>query len=408
MSKCTKHSFRFFRYIITKENVAAWIAAIAAIHVFKNIVAIIKEAYKMIIEGYDVKASSHRTFVSIQSTAMSAKRKLRTAPNTAADGEISEEDSIVISDHAKQMYKRKKDEGIALSGRKDTPAPENETKSDPQTPQNPAELKLRLLEMMLELLTGKKTRLKMQTATVDEEDLQNYSQLNSDRTSNIDMSQNGDGWELEHSYLESERISYQAQGIIQTRDDRTINVDMSMYMSNEFVSYMNITTEPSKAVDPLIINYGGTAASLLDEKFDFDLTVDAKPGKSSILGEGTEFLSVDQNGDGTTSSVSEFFGPSTENNFNGLRPYDNDQNGWIDEADDIFSDLLVLSRDKDGNDQVFTLEELGIGAIYLGDIDTQFSFKDGNNKATEVMRSSSFFLTGSGYAGTVSHVDLVI
>jgi len=105
---------------------------------------------------------------------------------------------------------------------------------------------------------------------------------------------------------------------------------------------------------------------------------------------------------------SELFGPSTGCGFSELRKYDTDGNGWIDENDGIFDKLIVWSRDKDGKDILYTLRELGIGAIFLGDISTDFAFKNESNETLGVMRSTSFFIKQCGGVGvgTLSHIDL--
>jgi len=171
---------------------------------------------------------------------------------------------------------------------------------------------------------------------------------------------------------------------------------------------MNISVETTRPIDPLVINYGGTAASLMGDRFQFDLTSDGSLDSLAVLGEGSGFLAVDWNGNGKIDDGSELFGPNTGCGFSELRKYDTDNNGWIDENDEIFDKLVVWRRDKDGNDTVYTLKELGIGAIYLGDIETEFSFKDENNGTLGVMRSTSFFVKECGGAGTVSHIDMMI
>jgi hypothetical protein len=179
-------------------------------------------------------------------------------------------------------------------------------------------------------------------------------------------------------------------------------------MSREFVSFMGISADSMLPVDPLVINYGGTAASLMGERFLFDLTMDGNMDSIAILGEGSGFLAIDRNGDGKINDGSELFGPSTGCGFSELRKYDTDGNGWIDENDEIFDKLVVWRRDINGNDIVYTLRELGIGAIFLGDITTEFSFKGETNQTLGVMRSTSFFLKQCGDAGTLSHIDLML
>jgi len=215
------------------------------------------------------------------------------------------------------------------------------------------------------------------------------------------------GLRIESFEYEYESISYQANGIVHTADGKTITVDIDMQLSREFVSFMGITGKDGLPVDPLVINYGGTLASLTGEKFSFDLTMDGEMDSLSVLTKGSGFLAIDWNGDGKINDGSELFGPTTGCGFSELRKYDTDGNGWIDTNDEIFDKLVVWSRDKDGNDTVYTLAELGIGAIFLGEISTEFSFKGERNETLGVMRSTSFFLKQCGGAGTLSHIDLM-
>jgi hypothetical protein len=281
-------------------------------------------------------------------------------------------------------------------------------------PVSPKELRARLSQMIYELLTGKSFKLKPKNH-------QHIENINEARDFGFSIFFGGAiGFTSitrphgvaeilpEGFHYETETVSYQANGVIHTADGRTITVDISMHMSREFVSFMGISEDALRLVDPLVINYGGTAASLLGERFMFDLTMDGSLDSLAILGEGSGFLAIDRNGDGKINDGSELFGPKTGCGFSELRKYDTDGNGWIDENDEIFDKLVVWRRDKDGNDIVYTLRELGIGAIFLGDISTEFSFKGENNETLGVMRSTSFFLKQCGDAGTLSHIDLML
>jgi len=281
-------------------------------------------------------------------------------------------------------------------------------------PTNPLELRSHLSQMIYELLTGRLPA-NMQRPN------QFFEGINESRsfdisfffggafnTESVQRIQGMEGIRFESFQYESEEVTYQANGIIHTADGKTITVDINMHMSREFVSFMNISTNGNTLVDPLVINYGGTAASLTGEKFQFDLTMDGNLDTLAVLAEGSGFLAIDRNGDGIINDGSELFGPNTGCGFSELRKYDTDGNGWIDANDEIFDKLVVWRRDKDGNDIVYTLKELGIGAIFLGDISTEFSFKDETNETLGVMRSTSFFLKSCGGAGTLSHIDLAM
>jgi len=359
----------------------------------------------MVIESYAVQTSSQRTFLSVQSTTLKAKTEVR--PTLSGGAERENEDRVTISGRVKEMHKRMKEDSTRRLAEGASASAIAGKRTGPKTPSTPEELRARLVELMLEMMTGKKAPIRLQSLDENEQKRGGpimIGFIGADQG----MAQVVNTFSLEHFQYESEQVSYQAQGIVKTADGRTINVDISMYMSREFVSYMNINIETQRPVDPLVINYGGTAASLSGERFMFDLTMNGSLDSLAVLGEGSGFLAVDWNGDGKINDGSELFGPRTGCGFSELRQYDLDRNGWIDERDEIFSKLVVWSRDKDGNDKVFTLKELGIGAIYLGDIATEFSFKDANNQTLGVMRSTSFFLTESGGGGTLSHVDLMV
>ena len=86
-----------------------------------------------------------------------------------------------------------------------------------------------------------------------------------------------------------------------------------------------------------------------------------------------------------------------------------DENGWIDENDSIFSKLKVWTKDEYGNDYLIDLKEADVGAIYLRNADTQFSLKNDENKLNAEIKKTGIYLREStGEVGTLNHVDLVI
>ena len=382
----------------------------------------------MVIQSYEVKTSSQRTFLSVESTNMLATRNLRIpqaanqAPQTP---QISGQEDVQQLEgrngrhhrgwheggHFRRMHKDSVNERLRELSHQIRSSHNISSKRTQRKkpPSNPQELKSELIRMMFELLTGKSSssssKAEGETSRRNFDLSSFFGGISFDASSRPQVT---DGWRVEHFLYESEQVSYQAQGVVKTADGRTINVDINMFMSRQFVSYMGINVEASRPIDPLVINYGGTAASLTGERFAFDLTSDGTLDNLAVLGEGSGFLAVDWNGDGKINDGSELFGPRTGCGFSELRQYDTGGNGWIDANDEIFDKLVVWHRDKDGNDTVFTLKELGIGAIYLGDIETEFSFKDESNQTLGIMRSTSFFLKECGGAGTVSHIDMMI
>ena len=121
------------------------------------------------------------------------------------------------------------------------------------------------------------------------------------------------------------------------------------------------------------------------------------------------FLSLDKNEDGIINDGSELFGTKSGDGFRDLSEYDDDKNGWIDENDAIFSKLKIWTKDKDGKDYLLDLKQADVGAIYLGNTDTQFSIKNDEHKLNAEIKKTGIYLhEKTGAVGTMNHVDLVI
>jgi hypothetical protein len=212
------------------------------------------------------------------------------------------------------------------------------------------------------------------------------------------------------SHYESESLRYETKGLVKTADGRAISIDVGLNMSRELYTSVRASfagAELRNFTDPLVINFSGTAPSLTERKFEFDLDADGRLDSISFADAGSGFLALDKNGDGRINDGSELFGPQSGSGFGELRAYDADGNGWIDENDDVFSRLCVFGKDAAGADILFTLKEADVGAIYLGDVSTQYTL-DGGNGADGMLRATSVFLKESGGAGLISHIDLAV
>jgi hypothetical protein len=215
-------------------------------------------------------------------------------------------------------------------------------------------------------------------------------------------------YEYHASHFESESTSFAAQGKILTTDGQEINFSTQLNMSRENYSEQNISIKAGEALkDPLVINFNGTAAQLTQTEFQFDLNADGANEPIAFVAPGSGFLALDKNGDNTINNGSELFGPGTGNGFNELAAYDSDGNNWIDENDAVFASLRIWSKDSIGNDQLFTLSQKGVGALYLGNVATPFSIKDGDNALVGQVRSTGVFLQENGSVGTLQQIDLV-
>lgn len=209
---------------------------------------------------------------------------------------------------------------------------------------------------------------------------------------------------------ELENTTFQAQGLVKTADGREISFGVNLEMSRAFCAkYNSLSQESVILTDPLIINLEDNVASVSDQKFLFDLNSDGEEEEISFVDNGGGFLALDKNKDGKVNDGSELFGTKSGNGFKDLARYDNDGNGWIDEADNIFDDLKVWTKDEDGKDRLVSIKSVGVGAIYLGYADTEFTLNNmETNGVNGVVRSTGIFLKESGEVGTVQHVDLAL
>lgn len=211
-------------------------------------------------------------------------------------------------------------------------------------------------------------------------------------------------------YEESESTSFATTGLVQTADGRSISFGVEMSLSRAFMSEINtLKSENFIMCDPLIINMDTDMAEITDQKFLFDLDSDGREEEISFAGPGSGFLALDRNEDGKINDGSELFGTKSGDGFADLAVYDEDGNGWIDENDSIFHHLKIWTKDEDGSDRLIDLRKADVGAIYLGNADTEYQLKNESNETKGAIRKTGIYLKEStGRVGTVNHVDLVI
>lgn len=304
-------------------------------------------------------------------------------------------DMLEISEEAMQKLK---DNGIKqLNLIEETPELELD---DPQLQ------KIMILKTLLEKLTGKKFNFvipKMFNPNVEKEPAINANPTPSK------------GWGIEYdlrkSYYQKESMSFNADGVVKTADGREINFSVQLNMTKEFTYQNQISFRAGdavKMVDPLVVHFNTLNPNLTEQKYEFDLDADGNLDTISFVGPGSGFLALDLNNDGIINDGTELFGPQTGNGFSELAKYDEDGNGWIDENDSIYQKLVIWTKDKDGNNQLFALGEKGIGAIYLGNVTTPFGLTGNQNQLHGQIAHSGVFLHESGRAGIIQHIDLIV
>lgn len=212
-------------------------------------------------------------------------------------------------------------------------------------------------------------------------------------------------------FSDKEVTCFSTTGKVQTADGREIDFNLNLEMSREFTQVMGGMeyTRKTFCVDPLVINLEGNPASFSDKTFLFDLDADGEKEELSSLAAGSGFLALDKNGDGTINDGKELFGPQSGDGFKDLAAYDEDGNGWIDEGDSVFDKLRIWTLDENGKERLVGIGKAGVGAIYLGKADTEFSLNDMESNETQgIIRSTGIFLKENGGMGTIQHVDYML
>ena len=223
------------------------------------------------------------------------------------------------------------------------------------------------------------------------------------------------GWgllvEQREVVVETESTQFAAQGVVRTADGREIRFSLQLDMQRSYrqESSFSLRLGDAAAVDPLVINFDGSAAQLQDLRFAFDLDSDGQTENVPLLAGNRGYLALDLNHNGRIDNGRELFGPGTGNGFAELAAHDSDGNGWIDEADPVFQQLQVWTPSVDGAEGAGSLRplaDMGVGALSTNAVATPFALRTADNTSLGTVRSTSAYLRENGSVGTVQQVDL--
>lgn len=204
---------------------------------------------------------------------------------------------------------------------------------------------------------------------------------------------------------ESELTEVAFQGQFATADGQMIGIDLHYKLEREYsATTVDASVTTGALHDPVILNFDGKGVQLKSQDTLFDLDSDGQAEAIPTLAAGSAYLALDVDGNGSIDQGTELFGPTTNNGFAELAQWDADGNGFIDSGDEVF-DRLRLFRP---GEELQTLADRGVGAIFLGAIDSQARLTDAGNRSLGQLRATSFYLTNSGGAGLVQELDLAV
>ena len=265
--------------------------------------------------------------------------------------------------------------------------------------------KLKMLIAMIEAITGKRIKL-LDAVTLNQPPTAGARLGNGNSPVPADW---GMEYDLHESYAEMEQTTVSAQGVIRTADGREISFQLDLSMSRSYYEETNVSVRAGNVQrkDPLVINFGGTAAQLSDMKFSFDLDGDGKEEEISQFASASGYLVLDRNANGKVDNGLELLGPATDSGFGELAALDSDRNGWIDENDAAFDQLMVWIPGADGG-KLMSLREAGVGALALAHVGSRFELRGNGNSNLGGVRDTGVFLFEDGTVGSLQEIDLTV
>jgi len=203
--------------------------------------------------------------------------------------------------------------------------------------------------------------------------------------------------------------SFQAALHLQLDDGSFVDVNYnSILVEAHNLSIQRQLVIDGEVVDPLVLTFDQSNATLSQAKVDFDLNVDGEIDSISYAAGPSAFLALDKNENGKIDDGSELFGATSGDGFADLAQYDDNHDGVIDESDAVFSKLQLSSLDAQGNYILENLADRNVGAIFLANLNTETMLADANNEVNGIVRKSGLFLQENYTPGLIQHVDILV
>ncbi|MFZ6692958.1 hypothetical protein [Undibacterium sp. SXout20W] len=211
--------------------------------------------------------------------------------------------------------------------------------------------------------------------------------------------------------LQTTSTNFSAEGEIETSDHKIIHFDMNQSLQTTRQETNSVTIKSGSALkDPLVINFSSNSVQLSQQNFSFDLNNDGKQVSMPFI-QGGGYLVFNPDSSGKITDKTQLFGPATGNGFAQLQSLANHfenhnmNNGWLDESNPAYSQLGVLIEGSNGKPQFISLQQAGIGALYLGNASTQTAI-GGNSATSGELESSGLYLNNNGTVGSMQDVEV--
>lgn len=211
----------------------------------------------------------------------------------------------------------------------------------------------------------------------------------------------------QYHYQESEKMHFASKGQITLDDGQVIDFSMHIKYERHYEESSTLVINQGQPADPIVFDLTGEGLNIgqyhLHVDMDLDGTIDKLPAFSPNAG----ILVYDKDGDQEVTDRSEIVGATLGDGIQGLRQHDEDGNGWLDSGDTILKALKVWQVDADGNEKLLALDEAGVGAIYLGTLKTDYTFKEGR-AALASLKDTTIYLRKDKTVGVAHSFDYFI
>jgi len=349
----------------------------------------------------DSVVSMSAQYARVRQESVSERLEVRIGPERRSSGPTgpSVSDRVSISAQAR----------AALAEADSLSAGESQALQGVITDEASADPQIRMIKRIIELLTGVKIDT-IELAKVLHDRRSQPSEPGTRAQGQTPEPEWSVQYDREYAYHDFQYMSFEAEGAIVTADGEHIKFALSLSMRHEESVYSrtSVRMQNGRKVDPIVINLTGEAAQLADALFEFDLNGDGKTEMIPELRRGSGFLVFDRNGDGIANDGTELFGPASGNGMDELAQLDSDGNGWLDEGDTAWTQLYVWTGGASGRESLTPLAKAGVGAIYLGSVDTQFEMKNSANRPVGEVARIGLYFRDDKTAGSLQQIDLIV
>lgn len=227
-------------------------------------------------------------------------------------------------------------------------------------------LNIQIIQRMVKAITGQDLQLLTPQALQDQADQVTVQAPTQAPDSPAD-SDTGLVYQQSTSYFESQTITFNAQGSINTKDGQSINFSVSLSMSHILYQETNLSLGGNDAANgsPLTVNFEGNATELTSTHFEFAIDTNGSLGQVDTLKSNNNTqVPVSKPAD-TGNDESEQASQSTDSIEKPASKNSKDSQ-LISMAKFVYQQLRVWQRHADGSQQLLALGEKNLGALYLG------------------------------------------